>query len=73
MDILNNGTVKLVIFILAAINEALLKFPGLPPIVGQVCGVLAPVFVALLGGSLYQGGVALRRAKAELLELKGGK
>lgn len=72
-EVFANPTVKLVVFILAAVNEALLKFPGLPAPVYTVCGILAPVLLALLGGNVAASQVQLRRAKAEILELKGAK
>ena len=73
MNPLENPTVRLVIFILAAVNEAVAKFPSLPPIVYTITSVLSPVFVALLGGAVWSQGRELRRANAQILELKGGK
>ena len=70
MDTLSNPTFRLIVFILAAVNEALMKFPGLPPIVVTITGVLSPIFVALLGGSVWSTGKQLRVAKAENLELQ---
>ena len=73
MDYLNHPVVKVVLTVLAAANAVVLNYPGLPPVVYTVTSILSAVFVALGYGVTRQANVELRRAKAEVLELKGGR
>jgi hypothetical protein len=71
MDWLNHPVVKVILIALAGANAAVLAYPGTPQTLKLICTGLAAVFPILGVGTGVVANTQLRRARAELLELKG--
>lgn len=70
MEFLNNPTVKTIVSLLAVCNAALIAYPGTPPVMKSICGVLAAVFTGVFGVTVRAVNKELVGARAENLALQ---